>query len=160
MTTVVVLAALACSLVAACDKKESPPPAAEPRAQTAAPAAPAASSATPPADNPVQKEMRVLHAATRDWVTAIAQNQLAKIPESIPAIHAAREVTEAALEKGTYKPPKNGDKLADFIREDEAFHESLVALLKASKKNDLPAATRELGSVLQGCTACHVKYRF
>jgi cytochrome c556 len=75
-------------------------------------------------------------------------------------VHGARMVTEEALKKGGYKPPKNGADLDAFVKQDEAFHDELVKLLKASKANDLPATTKQLGVVLEGCTNCHTKYRF
>ncbi len=123
-------------------------------------AAPTTAPSQEPPKNPVQAEMRLLHEATRDWVTAIANNTLDTIPVGIRKVHGARMVTEAALKKGEYKPPKNGDNLEAFIKQDEAFHDELVKLLKASKASDLPAATKQLGVVLEGCTACHTKYRF
>lgn len=128
----------------------------EPKQASPAPA----SSALPPPTNPVQAEMRALHDATRDWVTAVAQNDLARIPPGISRVHAARMVTEKALEQGQYKPPKPGADVEQFKKQDEAFHDELVKLLRASKANDLPGATKQLGVVLEGCTSCHVKYRF
>ena len=114
----------------------------------------------PPA-NPVQAEMRLLNEATRDWVTAIAQNSLAAIPAGISRVHAARQVTDDALQRGEYSPPKGGAAArAAFIEQDEAFHGELVTLLRAAQANDLEAATRQLGVVLQGCTSCHTKFRF
>ena len=38
--------------------------------------------------------------------------------------------------------------------------DELVALLQAAKANDLPAATRQLGVVLDGCTSCHMTFRY
>jgi hypothetical protein len=119
---------------------------------------PAASAA--PAANPVQAEMRALNEVTRDWVTAIANNQLDAIAPGIHKVHAARLVTEAALDKGEYRPPKNGHKLEEFTRTDAQFHDLLVALLTAAKRDDLPGATKQLGVVLEGCTSCHREYRF
>ena len=111
--------------------------------------------------NAVQAEMRLLNEATRDWVTAIAQNGLATIPDGISRVHAARQVTDEALTAGTYVPPKGGQAaLAAFIEQDEAFHDELVTLLKAARANDLEAATKQVGVVLQGCTSCHAKFRF
>lgn len=117
------------------------------------------SDASAPA-NPVQAEMRALHDATRDWVTAIADNDLARIPPGIARVHAARQVTEQALLKGEYRPPKASDDVEGFTRQDEAFHGELVKLLEAARASDLPRATRQLGVVLEGCTTCHQKYRF
>lgn len=132
------------------------------------PAAPAADghregppAMTSEASNPVQAEMRLLTEAARDWVTAIAQHDLGSVPEGIARVHAARLVTEQALSSGAYAPPKGGAAAVEaFVRQDEAFHDELVKLLQAAKANDLPAATRQLGVVLEGCTTCHMQYRF
>ena len=111
--------------------------------------------------NPVQAEMRLLNEAARDWVTAIAQRELGSIPPGLSRVHAARLVTEAALKRGAYAPPKGGAAVLDaFVRQDEAFHDELVRLLEAAKANDLPSATKQLGVVLEGCTSCHMTYRF
>lgn len=149
-------------LVSCKSQPEKAPMKAEPPAQpSTAPAAPTPSAQAPTvAVNPVQNEMRLLHEATRDWVTAIANNTLDTIPSGIHKVHGARMVTEEALKKGSYKPPKNGDDLDAFIKQDEAFHDELVKLLKASKAGDLPGTTKQLGVVLEGCTSCHTKYRF
>lgn len=135
----------------------SHPPAAPAVEQQAEPPA----GMTSEASNPVQAEMRLLTEATRDWVTAIAQRDLGSIPVGITRVHAARLVTEAALSSGAYVPPKGGAAAVEaFIRQDEAFHDELVTLLQAAKANDLPAATRQLGVVLEGCTTCHLQFRF
>jgi hypothetical protein len=120
-----------------------------------------ADGTTSEASNPVQAEMRLLTEAVRDWVTAIAQHDLGRIPEGIARVHAARLVTERALSSGAYVPPRGGAAVVEaFVRQDEAFHDELVNLLQAAKANDLPAATRQLGVVLEGCTTCHMQYRF
>lgn len=136
--------------VAAADPAKAGEPAARPVT------APAAQAAV----NPVQNEMRILHDATRDWVTAVANNTLSIIPASIFKVHGARQMTEQAVEAGKYRPPKNGAALADFVKQDEAFHAELVKLLRAAKANDLPATTKQLGVVLEGCTSCHLRFRF
>lgn len=127
-------------------------------------AQPAAKPVTAPAShaavNPVQNEMQVLHEATRDWVTAVANNTLSIIPASIFKVHGARQMTEQAVEAGKYRPPKNGAALAEFVKQDEAFHAELVKLLRAAKANDLPGTTKQLGVVLNGCTNCHLRFRF
>lgn len=110
--------------------------------------------------NVVQNEMRILNDAVRDSVTAIAYNRLDAIEPAIHKVHAARELTEQALESGTYKLPKHADQLEAFKAQDEAFHRELVKLLKAAKANDLVATTTQLGVVLEGCTGCHTRYRF
>ncbi|MCA9595444.1 MAG: cytochrome c [Myxococcales bacterium] len=120
----------------------------------------ALSSKLPAGVNPVQNEMRVLHEATRDWVTAIANNDLAAIAGGIKKVHGARTLTETALKTGSYRPPKNPGDLQQFEKQDEAFHERLVRLMRAAQAKDLPRATLELGRVLEGCTDCHSKYRF
>lgn len=110
--------------------------------------------------NAVQNEMRELSTAMNEILLAVANNNLKVIPESIHRVHSARQLTEAAIESGHYKLPKNSDKMAAFIKEDDAFHEELVALMKASKTNDLNAATKQVGRLVNGCTSCHTQYRF
>lgn len=114
----------------------------------------------PPGVNAVQNEMRELSAAMNEIMLAVANNNLKAIPESIHRVHAARQLTEEAIASGRYKLPKNSDKMAAFIKEDDAFHEELVALVKASKTNDLNAATKQVGRLMNGCTSCHTQYRF
>ena len=164
-----VLIASALALLAACPSSSSPPTATVPRdvqagspdASTPAPPRPTSpTDAAVAAQNPVQAEMRVLHQASRDWVSAIANNTLDVIPSSIGAIHQARMVTEQAVEAGQYQPPKNGSLRSEFAKQDEAFHDELVKLLRAARAKDLPATTKQLGVVLEGCTACHQRFRF
>lgn len=114
----------------------------------------------PASGNPVQNEMRILQEATRDWVTAIANNTLDIIPASIGKVHQARTLTEKAVAAGEYKPPKHGDAMADFAKQDDAFHAELVKLLQTAHAKDLPGTTNQLGVVLHGCTSCHLRFRF
>lgn len=145
-----------------------PPPAVNASAETSAPVVkdyahagkPAEAAAAPAGVNPVQNEMRILHEAAQDWVTAVANNTLHMIPVSIGKVHEARMLTEKAVAAGAYRPPKNGDALADFAKQDDAFHAELVTLLNASKGKDLPGTTKQLGVVLQSCTGCHLRFRF
>lgn len=110
--------------------------------------------------NAVQNEMRELSVAMNQIMLAVANNDLKTIPPAIQRVHGARQLTEQALSSGKYKLPKNADKLAAFIKEDDAFHGELVALVKASKANDLNVATKQVGRLMNGCTSCHTQYRF
>lgn len=114
----------------------------------------------PPGTNAVQNEMRLLNTAMQNTLTLIANNQLDGVQAQILTVHPARELTAKALEQGAYKPPKNPDKLDEFVKTDEEFHDKLVVLLKASKANDLPAATTAYTDLVQGCTSCHQTFRF
>lgn len=115
-------------------------------------------STLPVGVNAVQNEMRLLTDAMVVIMNAVANNQLKAIPPAIQTVHKARQLTEQALESGTYKLAK-GD-LEAFIREDEAFHDELVVLMGAVKKNDLKVATRQVGVLMNNCTSCHTQYRF
>lgn len=110
--------------------------------------------------NAVQNEMLLLEAATRDMVTAVANDQLDAIPPLLHGVHGAKDLTAKAIAAGEWKPPKNPDGIDGFVAMDEAFHGELVELLKAAQADDLPRATRQLGVVLAGCTGCHQQYRF
>lgn len=110
--------------------------------------------------NPVQREMQLLTQAMNTMVLAVANNDLKAIPPAIHQVHEARMATEKALQRGEYRPPKNGKNLQAFIAQDEAFHDELVTMIKAVKANDLQAATKQVGVLVNGCTSCHTQYRF
>ena len=110
--------------------------------------------------NAVQLEMQALHALVVTSLVAIENGKTDSIPEAIHKVHAAKDVTEKAITTGAWQPPRADAKVADFVKADEAFHDELVKLLRASKKNDVTATTKQLGAVLEGCTSCHVRFRF
>lgn len=113
-----------------------------------------------PAPNAVQLEMQALHALVVTSLVALEEGKTDVIPAAIHQVHEAKGVTEKAITSGAWKPPRADATVAEFVKTDEAFHGALVGLLKAAKKNDVTATTRQLGVVLEGCTACHVRFRF
>lgn len=123
-------------------------------------AAPVASpTELPEGVNAVQNEMRLLHEAMRDSVTAVANNDLAAIPHAIHRVHQARGMTDAAIQSGSYRPPQNGDQIEQFLATDEAFHQELVVLVRAANANDSAATGQQLGVVLSRCNGCHSQFR-
>lgn len=112
-----------------------------------------------PPGNAVQNEMRLLHAAMRDTVSAIALGELSTIPERLHAVHHARELTEHALESGAYVLPKHADQRDAFEALDHAFHDQLEQLLAAAKANDPAATSAALGAVMARCDGCHAQFR-
>ncbi|MBL8921286.1 MAG: cytochrome c [Myxococcaceae bacterium] len=115
---------------------------------------------TPQAPNAVQKEMQALHGLVVTTLVAIENGDTTSIPAAIHQVHEAKGETEKAITSGGWKPPRADATVADFVKTDEAFHGELVKLLQASKKNDVTATTKQLGAVLEGCTSCHVRFRF
>lgn len=118
-----------------------------------------ADAGTPP-PNAVQLEMQALHLLMVTSLVAIESGKTDTIPAAIHQVHTAKGVTEKAITSGAWKPPRTDATVADFVKTDEAFHGELVKLLQASKRNDVTATTRQLGAVLDGCTSCHVRFRF
>lgn len=121
---------------------------------------PVAAPVAPPAPNAVQKEMQALHGLVVTTLVAIEGGDTTTIPAAIHQVHEAKGETEKAITAGAWKPPRADATVADFVKTDEAFHGELVKLLQASKKNDVTATTKQLGAVLDGCTSCHVRFRF
>lgn len=150
--------ALAGGMAMACrgaePERQSPAGAPEP-----APAAQGTGMQPDAALNPVQREMRLLLEALQGTVAAIADDDLARVPVLIHGVHDAKDATEAALDDGSYRPPKNPDNIAAFKAMDEAFHQQLVGLVKAAQANDLVATTDNLSAVLRGCQGCHAMFR-
>jgi cytochrome c556 len=120
-------------------------------------AASAQAPAAPP--NAVQREMQGLHELMVLSLVAIENDKVETIPEQIHKVHALKQETEKAITSGAWKPAQGGT-VKEFVQQDEAFHKLLVQLLGASKRKDVQATTRALSTVLEGCTSCHVKFRF
>lgn len=111
----------------------------------------------PPPVNVVQEEMRLLLGAVQEAVAGVAMGDVRGVPAAIHRVHGAKEATAAALTAGQYQPPKG--EVGRFREVDEAFHDQLVVLVRAAKKNDVPATAEALGAVLRGCPACHGEFR-
>lgn len=114
----------------------------------------------PKPPNAVQREMQALHELIVTSLVAIESGKTDVIPGAIHHVHEAKGETEKELTSGAWKPPRGDATVADFVKTDEAFHGELVKLLQASTRNDVTATTRQLGAVLEGCTSCHVRFRF
>lgn len=110
--------------------------------------------------NVVEHEMLLLNNAMIGVFSLIIANQLENIPATIYSVHDARDLTERTLAAGKYKTPKNSDDLDGFMKLDEAFHDDLVELVNAAKKDDLKLTTEKYADVIQGCTDCHTQYRY
>jgi cytochrome c556 len=112
-----------------------------------------------PKPNPVQLEMRLLEAAMKDSVSAIAAGDVTKLPKQLHQVHMAAGDTGAALKDGSYKPPRNAEKVAEFIALDEAFHKAMIQMVKAARKNDLEKTATHFGGLMQRCHGCHAQFR-
>ncbi len=147
---------LALALLASCKQppKEGPPGQCPP-----APAPSVSADASGPPPNVVQTEMRLLTQILEATIRGIGANDVRGIDEQLHQLHAAKEATGAAVKSGTYKLPKNPDQVASFEQMDEAFHEHLGSLVKASRANDVPAAADALSQIVRGCPSCHAVFR-
>lgn len=103
--------------------------------------------------------MRLLHEAMRDTVSGLALGTLSTIPERLHAVHRARELTEHAVETGTYTLAKNPGQLPAFKALDESFHAELEKLGEAASANDPVATGTALGNVMGRCEGCHTLFR-
>jgi len=146
---------LAVAIATACKQEATPssPKISPPASVTASP------DQVPAGVTAVQNEMRLLHEAMRNCVTAVAYGTLDSIPENLHAVHRARELTEKALESGEYKLPKSPEKLASFKELDEQFHGELENLVAAARSKDGTATGRQVGVVLSKCSSCHTQFK-
>ncbi|MFU8804728.1 MAG: hypothetical protein ACNA8W_13015 [Bradymonadaceae bacterium] len=110
--------------------------------------------------NVVQHEMQLLTAAMQNILRHIADDNLAAVPLEIGKVHPVYELTHEAIEKGLYRPPFNPDQIEEFKAMDDAFHNDLVALVRASRGDDLQVAATTYGKLVEGCTGCHAQFRF
>lgn len=144
---------IALALVAACKEKQPDHAAPEQHHETATSDWPA------PAANPVQTEMRMLSDTLGSSVRAIGLGDVRPIEHQLHKLHEAKEATEAAVKGGTYKLPKNPEQLEAFEGMDNAFHEQLEVLAKASQANDVAGAADALGTLVKACQGCHAMFR-
>lgn len=128
-------------------------------AEQAASSPSASPTALPDGVSPVQNEMRLLHEAMQGSVTAVANDDLGAIPHALHRVHQARGMTEAAIEDGSYRPPRNGEDVEGFVRMDEAFHHELEQLVRAARSGDSAATGQQIGVVLSRCSGCHERFR-
>jgi hypothetical protein len=154
-THLLLIIALATTISSACRRVT------ERSSATSSPTASATASpdVVPAGITAVQNEMRLLHEAMRNCVTALAYGTLDSIPEGLHTVHRARELTEKALEKGSYKLPKNPEKLARFKDLDEQFHVELEKLAAVATSKDGAAIGRQVGVVLSQCPGCHAQFK-
>jgi cytochrome c556 len=110
-------------------------------------------------DNPVQREMQLLTAALERAVRGIGMGDVRGVEHDLHQLHGAMESTEEAVRSGAYRLPKNASAVDRFLALDEAFHEELVALVGASRANDVPAAAEAVGTLVQRCDGCHREFR-
>jgi cytochrome c556 len=109
--------------------------------------------------NPVQHEMQLLSGALATAPASFAAGDLRPLLHQLHSVHAAKEATEAAIEHGSYRLPKNADELPRFHRLDEEFHARLEKLAEHAAKNELGPAATAYGQVLGGCNGCHSEFR-
>ncbi|MBL8957984.1 MAG: cytochrome c [Myxococcaceae bacterium] len=114
--------------------------------------------AAEPPPNAVLAEMALLHEALVVTLVGVETANVDAVPAAFHKVHAAKEETARALDSGAWKP-KAGTTVADFKKQDEAFHRELEKLVKAAAKKDVPATAKQLGAVITGCPACHAKFR-
>jgi cytochrome c556 len=112
-----------------------------------------------PAANAVQAEMRLLTTALETAVRGIGAGDVRNVEHALHRVHEAKLATEAALEGGRYRLPKNADRAAVFHALDEAFHGELEQLVKASHNNDVAALSVAMGGALRACPECHAQFR-
>lgn len=110
--------------------------------------------------NAVQVEMQFLTAAMHNILIHISDANLAAIPEEIGKVHPLYDLTHSAIEQGLYTLPYNSDQLEEFERVDNAFHDDLRALVAAAREDDLDAAAKAYGTLVEGCVSCHAQFRF
>lgn len=111
------------------------------------------------AGNALRDEMRDLQVAFDTLNQGVVLGRTDGVVEAFHKVHARKQATEAALEAGTVRPPRNADKLEAFVARDQAFHAVIEGAVKAARSNDLPAMRASSAELLDGCVACHTEYR-
>lgn len=123
-------------------------------------AAPKAVAPAPGASNsPIREEMVALQAAYDTLNRAVVLGDASGVAEAFHGVHALKQVTEAAIEAGTARPPRNADQMDAFIARDEAFHALLGTTVAAAARNDVPTLRRMTTELQAQCIGCHEVFR-
>jgi cytochrome c556 len=109
--------------------------------------------------NPVQVEMQLLQVAMTEAVQAIGKGDVRHLPPLFHRVHLAADKTQTEANKGTYKPPKNADKIAHFKKLDREFHLEMIKLVKAAKKNNVDEVAHAFADLVVRCQSCHRTFR-
>jgi cytochrome c556 len=123
----------------------------------AVPAPSPVASAT--ARNPLQLEMQLLATAIETGVRGIGVGDVRQLEHALHRVHAAKGDSEAALESGKYRPPKNPERVARFQELDREFHQKLEHMVAGSRANDVQAVAVATAGALQSCQGCHAEFR-
>ena len=70
-----------------------------------------------------------------------------------------KQVTAAAIQAGTARPPLNADRMDAFVARDEAFHALIEATVEAAQRDDIPALRAQSDLLREGCIGCHEEFR-
>ena len=105
------------------------------------------------------EEMKALDAVFREVVSAVALGDGHRVHQALESMHGKMEKTQEALHAGKVVLRKNAAKAAEFEKMDREFHKSLEALGQASHKGDRKGMTMITKKLLDGCVACHEKFR-
>lgn len=119
-------------------------------------------TSAPPApltDNPIRDEMIALQAAYDTLNRAVILGDATGVAEGFHQVHARKQTTAAAIGAGTAKPPKNADRIDDFVARDEAFHALLETTVEAAGRDDLATLQRMTTDLRDGCIGCHAEFR-
>ncbi|MDP2313430.1 MAG: hypothetical protein Q8P41_11025, partial [Pseudomonadota bacterium] len=120
---------------------------------------PAPHAAPPAGDNPIRDEMIALQAAYDVLNRAVVLGDATGVAEAFHAVHLRKQATAAGIAAGTARPPKNADRVDDFVARDEAFHGLLETTVDAAGRNDLATLRRMTGELRDECIGCHEEFR-
>lgn len=109
--------------------------------------------------NPLKEEMWLLNAAYKILVDSLILRNPQAIAGPFEKVLKAKPRTEAALEKGEIRLPKNNDKAGEFKKMDEEFHAMVEDLIGLSKKGDMSGVQKLTHRLLDGCVRCHDSFR-
>ncbi len=109
--------------------------------------------------NPLKEEMWLLNTAYKILVDALVLKNPSAIAGPFEKVLKAKPRTEAALEKGEIRLPKNNDKLGEFKKMDEEYHAMIENLIGLSKKGDMLGVHKLTHRLLDGCVRCHDRFR-
>lgn len=124
--------------------------------QSSSDATPVWPELTPKLQGLLQQEMVSILNASKNIAEALVLGEEARIAKLARGIEASfimkQNMTEQDQKDLMEALPE------DFVQMDKRFHQTASRLAGAADKGDLDAAHAEFSSMLQQCTACHVRF--
>jgi len=109
--------------------------------------------------NPLIEEMLTLDRVFHEVVSGVALGDGARVHKALESMHGTKEKTHKGIHSGIVKIPKNAERIEEFVKLDESFHNDLETLARAAHENNQNKMLSLAKKLLDACVRCHEIFR-